>query len=81
MKQLCFFSLKKETIQSLHHCRAGWPTVGGGDIAHGALLRLVSPPTGDNLETHIIQSLHYFNIWLMTMLLITWKRFPYLNKE
>jgi hypothetical protein len=39
-----------QRLLSISNCRIAGPIVGGGDTAHGALPRLVSPPTGDNLE-------------------------------
>ena len=40
----------------ISNCRIVGLIVGGGDTAHGGLPRLVSPPTGDNLECTVLSS-------------------------
>jgi hypothetical protein len=45
-----YFKIIREKSGCIPNCRIAGLFVGGGDTAHGWLPRLVSPPTGDNLE-------------------------------
>jgi hypothetical protein len=70
MKQLCFFPNPIAT-----GCCMAWLIMGGEDATHSSRLCFFY------LRKEPVQSMHHFNIWLITIFPVAWKRFPYLNIE